>query len=117
MSVSDDDKAIYFLIKHELDTNLDAELTLLFFAKKYRIDKHKMTNGFLQTIGYTIGDYRVMTRMEAAKKLLRETRTSIADIAYSINYANARSFAKEFKKFTGSTPAAYRKQFGAKPKK
>lgn len=117
MSVSDADKKIYYLIKNELDTNLDADLPLSYFTQKHHIDEHKMTDGFLAVIGYTIGEYRLMSRMESAKKQLRETLTSIAGIAYSINYSGARSFAKAFKKFTGYSPTAYRKQYRKNVKK
>jgi two-component system response regulator YesN len=103
-------KEVFFKIKDELEKNLDTEIHLSDLAKKYGLSVHKMTDGFFQAVGYTIWHYRLMSRMEAAKKMLRETKASINEVAFSINYTGARPFSKEFKKITGCTPTEYRRK-------
>jgi AraC family transcriptional regulator len=54
--------------------------------------------------------YQIKLRMETARRLLRETATSIVDIANEVGYSNPSHFAQQFRKETGSTPSEYRRQ-------
>lgn len=46
----------------------------------------------------------------AAKKLLAHTSYSVSEIAYQLNFADPGYFARLFKKLTGKTPVAFRKE-------
>jgi AraC family transcriptional activator of pobA len=46
----------------------------------------------------------------AAKKLLAHTSYSISEIAYQLNFTDPGYFARLFKKLTGRTPVAFRKE-------
>jgi AraC-like DNA-binding protein len=52
-------------------------------------------------------------RMEAAKKLLAGSNENICDIAESIGYGSEFSFAKAFKKNTGTSPGRFRRRSDA----
>ena len=56
-----------------------------------------------------IGEYIEEKRMEEAKKLLKDTKLSVADISERVGYSTTRYFSARFKVFTGMTPLAYRK--------
>lgn len=45
----------------------------------------------------------------SAKKLLAHTSYSVSDIAYQLNFTDPGYFARLFKKLTGKTPVAFRK--------
>lgn len=53
--------------------------------------------------------YLVNVRMEAAKKMLRETNEIILAIADSVGYKDSRYFSQLFVKTIGIKPALYRK--------
>jgi two-component system response regulator YesN len=55
--------------------------------------------------------YLVEVRMEAAKKLLRDTRDTIYDIAYKVGYKDAKFFSQQFAKTVGIKPTEYRKLY------
>lgn len=55
--------------------------------------------------------YMQQLRMEAAKRQLESTDTSVDDISYGIGYEEPAFFRRLFKRTTGMTPSAYRKKF------
>jgi len=48
--------------------------------------------------------------MDAARKLLRETKKSVLDVALDIGYSNPSNFAQLFRRETGLSPSDYRRQ-------
>lgn len=47
-------------------------------------------------------------RVEIARQLLQETRLPIAEVAATLHYADATSFARAFRRATGRSPSAWR---------
>jgi AraC-like DNA-binding protein len=47
-------------------------------------------------------------RCEAAKKLIKETKLTIEDVAYSVGFNDVSNFRAAFKKWTGVTPSSLR---------
>jgi two-component system response regulator YesN len=58
--------------------------------------------------------YRIMKRIELAKKLLEIPHYRTNDIAYEVGYENYPHFSRMFKKVTGLSPLEYRQQMGIK---
>ncbi len=65
---------------------------------------------FVQETGFTPSDYRARRRIAHARAMLRTSGRSITDIAFALGFSSSQYFATVFKKLTGLTPAAYRKQ-------
>jgi AraC-like DNA-binding protein len=63
----------------------------------------------LQEQGLVWRDLLQRRRMEAARRLLLESRRSIADVALAVGYAESASFIRAFKAGIGATPARFRK--------
>lgn len=63
---------------------------------------------FKEKTGINFKDYLFTTRMNHAKRLLRQGRP-IAAIARQIGYEDAEHFSRRFKAHFGASPAAYRK--------
>ncbi len=54
--------------------------------------------------------YQIKLRMDAARRLLRETKKSVITIAIEVGYSNPSHFARVFRKETGLSPTDYRRQ-------
>jgi AraC family transcriptional regulator len=48
--------------------------------------------------------------MDAAKRLLRETKKSVVEVALDVGYGNPSHFAQIFRRQTGLSPSDYRRQ-------
>lgn len=60
------------------------------------------------TTGKTFLDYLTSYRMEKAKKRLRSTELSVAEVGRAVGYPDSNYFTKAFKRTVGCTPSAYR---------
>jgi AraC family transcriptional regulator len=65
--------------------------------------------GSAPKVGQAPHRYLMRLRIERAQRLLSETGTSIAEIAFACGFANQEHLTRLFKRSCGSTPAAYRK--------
>ena len=64
---------------------------------------------FTEEVGLSPSQFLAELRVEAAKKLLRESHNTIAVIASSVGLSSSQNFATFFRKHTGFTPAEYRR--------
>ncbi len=61
--------------------------------------------------GKAFSDYVEEYKLEEAKRLLLETKLTVAEIADKLNYTNAQNFIRFFSKSTGVTPGKFRKLY------
>lgn len=64
---------------------------------------------FKSETGQGFMEYLQHARIEKAKKMLKETRIRISDIAQAVGYRDLKFFNKIFRKETSVTPSEYRK--------
>jgi transcriptional regulator GlxA family with amidase domain len=67
---------------------------------------------FRAAVGESPVAYLHRIRIEAAKRLLEETRSNIDEITRAVGYGDARSFSRLFKRQTSFSPGDYRQRFG-----
>lgn len=65
---------------------------------------------FKRDTGLNFVDYINEYRIEKSKELLKNLQESIASIAETVGFQNARYFSKVFKKYVGISPAEYRRK-------
>ena len=65
---------------------------------------------FKSAMGMSPSHYQITLRMDAAKRLLRETKKGVVDVALAVGYANPSHFAQLFRRETGLSPSDYRQQ-------
>lgn len=65
---------------------------------------------FAQLTGLPPMQYLAQWRMQAAARLLLETRGTVASIAVEVGYDSEAAFARAFKRFVGKPPAAWRRE-------
>jgi len=85
-------------------------LTLNDIAQAVFISPYYLSHIFKEQVNCTVFDYLTKVRMEEAKKLLRDPKFSIVDIAEKIGYNDPGYFCKVFKKSEGMTPSTFKKQ-------
>ena len=87
----------------------DPELNMGTVAARIGADREKINEILKTELGMTFTGYVNKLRLTEAARLLKDRNdTSIADIAYSVGYANVSYFNKLFKEEYGCTPGAFR---------
>jgi AraC family transcriptional regulator len=65
---------------------------------------------FKRATGIPPSQYQIKLRMDAARPLLRETKTNGITIALEVGYSNPSHFARLFRKVSGLSPTDYQRQ-------
>ncbi|GAA5236698.1 response regulator transcription factor [Verticiella sediminum] len=77
-------------------------------AHRLGTNEKRLTRAFKTHLGKGGYEFLREQRLAVARRLLRETDLSIADIAGEIGFSSAANFATAFREHSGSTPSAYR---------
>lgn len=89
-----------------IHAHLDRELFLAELAQAVQMSRYYFSRLFKQSTGLTPHQYLIHCRVEQAKQLLLQSQLSIAEIAYSVGFANQSHLNRHFKRLLGITPAA-----------
>lgn len=65
---------------------------------------------FKSAVGVSPARYHTNVRLDATKRLLRETKKSVVAVALDVGYSNPSHFAQLFRRETGLSPSDYRRQ-------
>jgi AraC-like DNA-binding protein len=89
---------------------MDPELNMATVAARIGADREKINEILKTELGTTFTGYVNKLRLTEAARLLKDNDgTPIADIAYSVGYANVSYFNKLFKEEYGCTPGVFRR--------
>lgn len=105
------------LAKHKLrrvieyiNANLSADLSLDALAREAGMSSYHFARMFKNATGLAPHQFVVRQRIERAKQLLREDKFTVAEIAFSLGFADQSHFTKNFRRVVGTTPAMYNKK-------
>lgn len=90
-------------------TNYASKLTLEELAAHVHLHPNYLCSLFKKDCGQSVFDVLTHQRIYAARKLLVQSRMTVAQIAESVGFNNADFFCRKFKQIIGVTPSAYRK--------
>lgn len=90
-----------------IDTNSDRDLSLQELANLIQLSPRYFSLLFKQSTGFTPHQYVIQVRVNLARKLLLEGKISIADIAYTVGFANQSHLNLHFKRLVGVTPKQF----------
>lgn len=90
--------------------HMDEEFSLDQLAGQAGLSKFHFIRLFKNSTESSPSRYHTALRMDAARRLLRETKKSVVEIALDVGYANPSHFARLFRRQTGLTPSDYRQQ-------
>ncbi|MDZ8118464.1 helix-turn-helix transcriptional regulator [Pontiella agarivorans] len=85
------------------------DLSIMHIARQLNCNADSLSARFSREVGKTAIEYLTELRMEQAKRLLRETSLSIAEVAWASGYRDANYFSRLFKKQNGTTPRSFRR--------
>lgn len=89
--------------------HLAEEFSLARLARQVGMSESHFNRLFKRATGVPPSQYQIKLRMDAARRLLRESGRSVIEIGNEIGYSNPSHFARLFRKETGLTPSAYRR--------
>lgn len=79
-------------------------------SRELGISHSAFRNHFKQITGLPPGQYQIQIRLNKARRLLRNSTLSIQEIAEQLGFDSIYYFSRLFKKKTGCSPLAFRKQ-------
>ena len=94
---------ISYIESHYTD-NLDMEIV----ASKYRVSSRYIRREMVKRKGLSCSEYITMLRVARAKRLLRETKYSVTEVALQSGFSSAQYFCRIFSKIVGMTPTNFR---------
>jgi AraC family transcriptional regulator len=86
------------------------EFSLERLAAQAGLSRFHFQRLFKAATGVSPSRYHIDLRINEARRLLRETRMSVVDVALEVGYANPSHFARLFRRETGLSPSDYRRQ-------
>nr|WP_225887147.1 AraC family transcriptional regulator [Nodosilinea nodulosa] len=91
-----------------IDAHLGSDISLADLAQLVDMSPFHFSRLFKQSVGRSPHHYLLQQRVEQAKQLLKHTDRLILDIALDCGFSSHSHLSKLFRKFTGTTPKAYR---------
>jgi AraC family transcriptional regulator len=86
------------------------EFSLERLAEQAGLSRFHFQRLFKSATGVSPSRYHINLRMNEARRLLRETKMSVVDVALEVGYTNPSHFAQLFRRETGLSPSDYRRQ-------
>jgi len=93
-----------------MGARLDRKFDLDALAAEAGLSKFHFHRLFKTATGMTPARYQQMQRLDAARRLLRETKKSIVEIGIEVGIENPSHFAQVFRREVGLAPSAFRRQ-------
>ncbi len=95
-------------VKHYIEDNYACStLSLAEVASISGLNEKYFSSKFKKETGVTFVEYVTNVRIEAAKKLLKNTNMKIVEISDAVGYNNSEHFVRVFKKKVGLSPREY----------
>ncbi|WP_242969962.1 DNA-binding response regulator [Clostridium chauvoei] len=107
------DNEIKFVLNY-IENNINSNIMLQDIASCMKLSISYLSKAFKNTMGTNFNKYVTNRKIEEAKKILKNTNTSISDITFYIGYNEPNYFCKVFKKVEGMTPLEYREKYNNK---
>jgi AraC-like DNA-binding protein len=93
-------------------THFHEEVSVRELAAQCRLSVRQFERKFREQVWATPRELIVRMRVQHACDELRESKSSLADIALSSGFYDQSSFTRQFKKHLGITPGQYRRRYG-----
>jgi AraC-like DNA-binding protein len=92
-----------------IENKLEEKITLDFLAKFMDMNKFNFAKAFRSRYGLSPINYVIMKKIFKSKELISRS-TNLTQLAYQFDFADQAHFSKQFKRFIGMPPRAYKNQ-------
>lgn len=92
----------------EIHKNLQADLTIADLAERLGISERQLSRIFKVDCGMSPGSYTIRLRIEAAKRLLKNSQRPVKEILELIGVKNNSYFFNSFRRLAGVSPEEFR---------
>lgn len=92
-----------------MEAHIDAPLTVAAIARRAGVTARTLEKIFGHAVGETPGRYYLRLRLNAARRLVLDTRAEMAMIAERTGFSSAASFSRAFRAAFGVPPATMRR--------
>jgi transcriptional regulator GlxA family with amidase domain len=92
-----------------MESHVDEPLSIAAIAARIGITARTLETMFRKAIGETPGAYYARLRLSTARRLVVDTRISMAEIAARTGFSTAASFSRAFSAAFGQAPTRLRK--------
>ncbi|MRX11785.1 helix-turn-helix domain-containing protein [Pseudoduganella sp. FT25W] len=99
-------------LEEYLQANLERDISIESLAERISVGPRSFVRRFKSATGHAPGAYMQLLRIAAAKDLLENESTPVAQVSGRIGYSDVAFFRRLFKRHTGLTPSEYREKFG-----
>lgn len=91
--------------------NLAADLSVPAMAQRAGLSPRQFARAFAEQVGVTPGRYVDLIRLEAAQRMLTDTRDGVIGIAHSCGYGAPEAMRRAFMRELDVSPTEYRRTF------
>lgn len=112
--VQQEEQSMVCKVRQYLQTHYNEVITRKDIESLVHMNQDYVNRKFKQAEGYTLVQYVQYYRIFMAKKLLRETNLTVAEVSAETGYDSPAYFSKVFKKWTDQTPVEYREKCRSK---
>jgi AraC-like DNA-binding protein len=96
--------------KQFIEAHLSSSISQKEIARKFSISVRHLSRIFSGQTGFSVGNYIIQRKLNAAQKMLYNPKFSVKEIADSLGFRRDSYFCEFFKKHTGMTPLEYSRQ-------
>lgn len=93
-----------------IEENYKKQFTLDQLCESININKSYLCTIFKEHTGKTFSHYLSHYRIDKAKELLKDTKLSITEVAFTVGYNSVNYFNNNFKRLNNITPLQYRNE-------
>ena len=94
-----------------IEQHFQRKISIDELAGEAAVGRRNFERRFKQATNNSVLGYVHRVKVEAAKRLLENSRKNINEVMYDIGYTDAKAFRTMFKKLTGLTPGEYRNKY------
>jgi AraC family transcriptional regulator len=98
-------------INEFVEENLDTDIRLNGMSNACNLSTEYFVRLFKTTMGISPYQYVLSMRVQRAQGLLTESQHSLAEIALECGFSHQEHMTRIFRRFTGTTPGRYRRNF------
>ena len=93
----------------KMEEHIEVPLSIDDVARSVCISQRQLERDFKDVVGMKVADYYKSMRVSAARRLVRETRLSIAEISIRCGFGSPVSLIRSYRKFYNCTPSEDRR--------